>query len=532
MIRSTIEFLEMLWTDLTQEKISRIVFTSCCLLFGRLLWAIYLYPLYFSPYLALPQAKLTSEQQRKSWIGIMLEPLQNGDKVLEYVDNTPNQGIFRALNLLNKEVLVITRPEFIKEIPQTNVYDFRKMANVQNFMKVLLGDGLLTVDGEEHKQQRKALNPAFSAKHVQQLYSVFYSKTREMVSCIKEEMDTSHAQQGIAVDITAWVNRAALDIIGTAALGIDFNSLADPTNELSRAYQAIFEPDNTSNIIFLLSIFFTTWTVKLLPLKKAREVRAGSAFVKRYIEEVMTRKVRENDDNKDTYKDILSVASQYGKLSTNDLVNQARTFLVAGHETTATAMQWALYTLTRPENLQVQQRLRDEIHKQLPPLDSEQEISAYTLGKNMPYLDAVSKECLRIYGPSPFSRRTAVKDTVLCGIPIRKGTNFLIPNWAINRSKKLWGERAREFDPERWLHGNEAPNGGADALAFQTFSSGTRGCIGKSFALAEFKIMLAGLVGSFEIAKVADEKEVETEWAIIARIYNGFKVDLKPVSNW
>jgi cytochrome P450 len=301
-----------------------------------------------------------------------------------------------------------------------------------------------------------------------------------MVSYIKEDLHSSQGQPGNSIDITAWVNRAALDIIGIAALGIDFNSLKNPTNELSRAYQVIFEPDSTSTIIFLLSILVTTWAVKLLPLKKAREIRAGSAYVKRYIEGIVTQRTQEHDDKKVLYEDILSVASQYGKLSKNELVNQARTFLVAGHETTATALQWALYTLTRPENLHVQQRLRDEIHKQLPSLDSESGISAYTLGTNLPYLDAVSKECLRVHGPSPFSRRTAVRDTVLRGIPIRKGTSFLIPNWAINKSKRLWGEHAREFDPERWLHGNDALNGGADALAFQTFSSGTRGCIGKS----------------------------------------------------
>ncbi|KAL1796104.1 hypothetical protein ACET3X_006328 [Alternaria dauci] len=423
--------------------------------------------------------ELTIEQQRESWMGITLKPLQNGSKVLEYLDNTPNEGIFRALDLLNREVLVITTPEVIKEILHTNAYDFRKVPNVQNFMKVLLGDGLLTVDGEEHKQQRRALNPAFSAKHVQKLYSVFYSKSREMVSYIKKELHSSQGQQEHAIDITAWVNRATLDIIGIAALGIDFKSLTDPSNELSRAYQVILEPDGTSTIIFLLSIFVTTWAVKLLPLKKAREIRAGSAYVKKYLEERVTQRTREHDDKKALHEDILSVASQYGKLSTNKLVNQARTFLAAGHETTATAMQWALYTLTRPENLHVQHRLRDEVRAQLPPLASDQEISAYTVGKNMPYLDAVSKECLRVHGPSPFSKRIAVKDTVLRGIPIRKGTSFLIPNWAINKSEKLWGERAREFDPERWLHGNEALNGGADALAFQTFSSGTRGCIGK-----------------------------------------------------
>ena len=95
--------------------------------------------------------ELTIKQQRRSWIGITLEPLQNGSRVLEYLDNTPNDGIFRALDLLNREVLVISSPEVIREILQTNAYDFRKVANVQNFMKVLLGDGLVTVDGEEHK---------------------------------------------------------------------------------------------------------------------------------------------------------------------------------------------------------------------------------------------------------------------------------------------------------------------------------------------------------------------------------------------
>ncbi|KAF2676480.1 cytochrome P450 [Lentithecium fluviatile CBS 122367] len=465
-------------------------------------------------------------------MGITLEPLQNGGRVLEYLDNTPNVGMFRALDLLNREVLVITSPEVIREVLQTNAYDFRKVANVQNYMKVLLGDGLVTVDGQEHKQQRKALNPAFSAKHVQQLYPLFWSKTREMISYVQKDLESTEGQQGTVVDVTSWVNRAALDIIGIAALGIDFNTLANPTNELSRAYQVIFEPNSTSTVIFLLSTLVTTWAVKLLPLKKAREIRAGSAYVKRYIKRIMTRRVQDGNDEKAVRKDILSVASQYGKFSTDDLVNQARTLLVAGHETTATGVQWALYTLTRPENLHVQQRLRDEIHKQLPRLDSDQEVSAQILAKNLPYLDAVCKECLRINGPSPFSKRTAVRDTVLNGIAIRKGTSFVIPNWAINKSKRLWGESAREFDPERWLHGDDALNGGADALAFQTFSTGVRGCIGKGFALAEFKIMLAALVGSFDITRATDEREVKIEWGIIARIYDGLKVNLKPVRGW
>jgi cytochrome P450 len=310
---------------------------------------------------------------------------------------------------------------------------------------------------------------------------VFWSKAGEMVSRIQDSM--SKTESNSVVDITAWVNRAALDIIGIAALGVDFASLADPNNELSRAYQAIFEPNATSTIIFLLSIMVSTAAVKLLPLKKAREIRAGSAYVKKHIRDMFSRKdVHQEpavEKEKWDKKNILSVAEQYGGFTTDELVDQARTFLVAGHETTATGIQWALYTLTRPENLHVQKILRDEIHKDLPNLESREEMSAQILDK-LPYLDAVSKEALRVNGPSPFSKRSAVRDTELHGIKIGKGTAFLIPNWAINKSKDLWGENARIFDPERWLSGKDRFNGGAETLAFQTFSSGTRGCIGKS----------------------------------------------------
>jgi cytochrome P450 len=288
-------------------------------------------------------------------------------------------------------------------------------------------------------------------------------------------------------------------------------------------------------------------------MKKAREIRAGSAYVKKYITEMMQRG-HKSRDCKAARKDMLSIAAEHSDFSMDDLVSQARTLLVAGHETTATGVQWALYSLTRPENFHVQRRLRDEIHKQLPRLDSGEQISARTLNIELPYLDAVCKECLRINGPSPFSKRTAVQDTVLCGIAVRKGTSFVIPNWAINKSEKLWGESARVFDPQRWLDGDDALNGGADALAFQTFSSGTRGCIGKGkmlrihvvkcdgliandntpstgFALAEFKIMLAALVGAFEITRAPDEKELRIEWGIIARIRDEFKVNLKLLSD-
>lgn len=304
-----------------------------------------------------------------------------------------------------------------------------------------------------------------------------------MILQIREELASTPTTQSSVVDITSWVNRAALDIIGIAVLGIDFTALQDPDSKLTDAFAAMAEPSTTSTIIFMLSIMISPWVVKLFPGGKAREIRHGAQYVKAHVKDIIRQRESETEEQKEARKDLLSVAWSKGSFTTDHRVDQARTFLGAGHETTATSVQLALYILTRPENLPVQQRLREEIFRQQKLSSAESladgEIMSVQTVNQLPYLDAVSKECLRFYAPSPFSKRIAVRDTIIQGVHIRKGTPLLIPNWAVNRSRDLWGEDATEFRPERWLNDSERPTGGADALAFQSFSFGVRGCIGK-----------------------------------------------------
>jgi cytochrome P450 len=96
----------------------------------------------------------------------------------------------------------------------------------------------------------------------------------------------------------------------------------------------------------------------------------------------------------------------------------------------------------------------------------------------LPYLDAVSKEILRVYAPVPVMGRIAQSPVEIGGRVFPAGTAFMFHMWAINKSKKLWGEDAREFKPERWL--KDKVNGGAtESLAFLSFGAGTRSCIGR-----------------------------------------------------
>jgi cytochrome P450 len=140
--------------------------------------------------------------------------------------------------------------------------------------------------------------------------------------------------------------------------------------------------------------------------------------------------------------------------------------------------------LSEPKHAHIQEKLRKEIRANLPSPNSGIPIDADMIDR-LPYLEAVSKESMRVYGPIPMIGRVAAVDTDICGVSIPKGTNVRVHPWAVNKAKNLWGEDAKEFKPERWLEGKDAANGGAETLAYLTFGHGPRGCIGrgKSFGL-------------------------------------------------
>ena len=198
-----------------------------------------------------------------------------------------------------------------------------------------------------------------------------------------------------------------------------------------------------------------------------------------------------------TGKNILSVAIESGGFTDEGLVNQLMTFLIAGHETTASALCFAIYAMCKdPE---IQRRLRMEVRSSLPdPRSPSSTISANDID-SLPYLNAVCSEVLRLYSPTPVTARVSTQDTTLVGQYIPKNTTLFISSWATNANKDLWGEDAAEFNPDRWLGEGKANKGGADSnYAFLTFLHGPRSCIAQNFAKGEFACLLAAWAGTFE----------------------------------
>jgi len=217
------------------------------------------------------------------------------------------------------------------------------------------------------------------------------------------------------------------------------------------------------------------------------------------------------------------------------------TFLLAGHETTASSMTWASYLLAKHPD--VQTRLRNEIHEKLPPIGEGEDgptVSSLDID-HMPYLNAVCNEVLRYFAPVPLLMRDAARDTTIQGEFIPKGTRVIISPWAINKSESMWGSDALQFDPERWMakssDDKKAASGGASsAYAFMTFLHGPKGCIGREFAKAEFACLLAAWVSRFTFElhnkEEMDEDKLEIKGAITARPANGMYIKMGVVEGW
>ena len=258
-----------------------------------------------------------------------------------------------------------------------------------------------------------------------------------MVKTIERHLQKEKDQaQDNVVQISNWASRATLDIIGVAGMNQDFKSLQDPNNKLNRNYQKILgEPSTFMKLMNLIGIFVVGLrTIQNLPLKRNNEIEAAANYVRTIARQMIRRTKDKIEQKQNDSVDIISVALKSGGFSEENLVDQMMTFLAAGHETTATALQWAIYTLCKHPD--IQSRLRDEVRANLPSISTKNPPVSTSTIEGLPFLSAFCNEILRFYPPIPLTVRQAAYDTTVLGSPIPKGTIMLFFADIINRSKQ------------------------------------------------------------------------------------------------
>ncbi|KAL9058378.1 MAG: hypothetical protein Q9206_001963 [Seirophora lacunosa] len=462
---------------------------------------------------------------------LIREPM--GQPMRDWVNSIPHSGLIRYLDFFNTERVAVVGSKALADILVHKPYDFVKPPTFARVVGSVVGIGLFLAEGDEHKRQRKALLPAFSYRNIRDLFPAFWSKSQELAHCLTKHVEA--AQDG-HVDLDDWVGRATLDVIGLAAFGYNYQTISHPSGVLAENYRKMLSTDRWSQFAAFLSFVLPPWFRWLVPIRNTSDNARASGEIKTICRQMVQKQRAELVTSKDSdlpvNRDILSVAIATGAFSDEDLVNQLMTFLAAGHETTAAAMNWSIYELCR--NPLIQHRIREELWTCIPAhhLNSQsdqfkdhcEDFQAAYIDR-CAYLQAFCSEILRVYPPIPFTARVATRDTIITGTFIPKGTMLVLAPWAVNMSIKLWGADAHAFKPERWL---VSPNASADThggglqpepsaatttrprlerqksmgpetpYAFLTFLHGPRACIGQSFARAELACLVASWVGAFE----------------------------------
>jgi len=397
--------------------------------------------------------------------------------------------------------------------------------------------------------------PAFAFRHVKDLYPVFWRKASESVQILTDHIHAEAAKEAAPQDaekagdgaekdtatleIGDWASRLTLDVIGVAGLGRDFGALRNPDSELARTYSTVFKPNRQAQQLAMLSLVLPDRVVGALPIQRNNDIWTARSVIRATCRDLIREKKEKMARKERTDVDILSVALESGGFSDENLVDQLMTFLAAGHETTASAMTWAVYLLC--QHPEMQDRLRAEVRTHLPSASDDEATIASTDVDRLPYLWAFTSEVLRYYAPVAMTQREASVATTVQGVPVAKGTRVMIAPWAINKDESTWGADARRFDPDRWLPRFEGDKGAASGhassnYAFMTFLHGPRGCIGINFAKAEFACLLAAWVGRFEFRlrdeELLDETKMDIKGGVTARPAGGLWVKVRPVEGW
>ncbi|KAF8161957.1 cytochrome P450 [Mycena galopus ATCC 62051] len=402
----------------------------------------------------------------------------------------------------------------------THTHIYQKAEAFRFSLGRIVGPGILVVEGDQHKQQRKIMNPAFGIPQVRELTEIFVDKSIQLRDIWAAQVAKS--TNGVArVEVLSWLSKATLDIIGLAGFNYKIDALgaeegAAP-NELAEAFEALFSGETGFSVARFLQ---RMPLLRRIPLKRDHTLIAAQATMMRIGRALLADAKREIAQN-GTFetgtgraRDLLSLLVRANtakdlapsqRLSDEDVIAQVPTFLVAGHETTSTAVTWTLFALT--QNPAAQKRLREELLGVDTDRPSMDDLNA------LPYLDCVVRETLRVHAPVPTTSRMALHDDVLPlsepvtdangkvhdALRMRKGEMVLIPIAALNRDVGIWGPDAAEFVPERW----ETTIPGASAVPgiwghMLTFLAGPRSCIGFRFALTEMKALIFTLVRAFE----------------------------------
>jgi cytochrome P450 len=368
---------------------------------------------------------------------------------------------------------VLNTPDSIRHVLVDNYENYTRTPAAIRVLRPMLGEGLLIAEGRDWKYQRRTLAPAFTPRAVASLVPHMVAVTDETIAKLQGSV-------GQPVDLRETMQRMTLEIAGRTMFSFGMDRHGAALRDFVMEYGEKLARPHMLDLLLPLS-----WPSPQ-DFSRARFRKRWTKFVAMLMAERRAAGKNDGAPPRDLF-DLMGAARdpETGEAFNDEqLGDQVATMILAGHETTATALFWALYLLALDPA--TQDRMAAEVKgasaNDMPDVE------------RLKFTRAVVDETMRLYPPAFLIARAASGPDTIAGMPVKKNDVILIAPWLLHRHEKLW-RNPNAFIPRRFMPPAPPP----DRFAYMPFGVGARVCIGAHFALVEAVLALAKLIGAFRV---------------------------------
>jgi cytochrome P450 len=356
---------------------------------------------------------------------------------------------------------LLNHPDYIRHVLVDNNRNYTKATSSNLLFNKVVGDGLLTSEGEAWRRQRRMMQPAFHHTRIEKLDGMIVEATQSMLDVWQRAFESNQP-----IDVPREMSALTLTVTTRSLFGVDLGDEVREVGEIiNRAANFLEKPSNP------------------------RLIQSSQEFGA-VVDRIIQQRKQNFKDGGDLLSSMLMVRDERSGAAMDDeqLRHQVMTLMLAGYETTASTLTWTWYLLS--QNLWAMDRLRREVRETLqerPPRFSDLE--------RMPYISMVLDESLRLFSPAWTMGRRAIAEDEIGGYHIPANTVLAICLYTLHRHPNFWLE-PEVFDPERFSPENSK---GRHKFAYIPFGAGPRQCIGNNFGLMEAALVVACILQRFEL---------------------------------
>ncbi|KAI3948494.1 hypothetical protein MKW98_019244 [Papaver atlanticum] len=455
-----------------------------------------------------------------------------------------------------KAFVVVSDPIVARYILRENAFSYDKGV-LADILEPIMGKGLIPADLETWKLRRRVIAPGFHTLFLEAMVKIFTDCSDRTITKIDRLLEVEERLRGntIEMDLEAEFSNLSLDIIGLGVFNYDFGSISKESPVIKAVYGTLFEAEHRSTFyIPYWKLPLARWLVPRQrkfhnDLKVINDCLDGLIRnAKDTREETDVEKLQQRDYSnlKDASLLRFLVDMRGADVDDRQLRDDLMTMLIAGHETTAAVLTWAVFLLAQnPEKMRKAQAEIDSVIGRGK--------TTYECVKNLEYIRLIVVESLRLYPQPPLLIRRSLKSDVLPGgyngekdgYAIPAGTDIFISVYNLHRSPYFW-DRPNDFEPERFLVQKKSEGiegwGGFDPsrspgamypneiiadFAFLPFGGGPRKCVGDQFALMESTVALAMLLQNFDVELKGSPESVELVTGATIHTKNGLWCKLR-----